>query len=321
MVIGRILGIFCIIFIGFGANKIGWLPAEAARYLSRIIINIAAPCMVVSVMSSQDLTGGKLHEILLLLGIGALQYTIVILLSFPLARLLRPPKEDRGIFRNFLTFTNNGFMGLPVGLAIFGGLGMFYMVIINCVVQVFIFTFGIWNVKNGMKHGGAGTDSAPPHGPKEMLKDMINPAILALLVGFALLIFQIKLPGAVTDVLDSVGAMMAPLSMMVIGIQLTESKLSAVVADRRLIAMAAIRLIGLGGICFLLLLPLYMNGVLSSMLIGALLLNILLPCATVPVMFAEEYGGNVKLAAEGTFLTTLFSIITIPVVGVLLEML
>jgi predicted permease len=54
---------------------------------------------------------------------------------------------------------------------------------------------------------------------------------------------------------------------------------------------------------------------------GVLTLNMLLPCATVPVMFAEEYGGNVKLAAEGTFLTTLFSMVTIPVSGVLLSML
>ncbi|MDR0596178.1 MAG: AEC family transporter [Clostridiales Family XIII bacterium] len=319
MVVGRILGIFCIIFIGFGANKIGWLPAEAARHLSRIIINIAAPCVVVSAMVSQDLTGDGLHNILLLLGVGAAQYAVISALSFPLARLLGPRREDRGVFRNFLTFTNNGFMGFPVGLAIFGHMGMFYMVIINCVVNFVVFTLGVWNVKEDVHHR-AGTE-IKSHGAREMLKDMINPAIISLLVGFFLLLMQIKLPVAVTDVLDSVGAMMAPLSMMVIGIQLTESKFGKVMANRRLIAMALIRLIGIGAICFALLLPLYLNGVLPPLLVGVLLLNVLLPCATVPVMFAEEYGGNVKLAAEGTFLSTLFSIITIPVAGVLLGML
>jgi predicted permease len=323
MVIGRILGIFCIIFIGFGANKIGWLPAEAGRYLARIVLNIAAPCVVVSAMCSQDLTGGVLHSMLLLLGISALQYAAAIALSFPLARLLGPPKEDRGIFRNFFVFTNNGFMGFPVGLAIFGHMGMFYMVIINCITNVFVFTFGIWNVKVGARFKAA--QSSPemmkPHGPKEMLKDMVNPTIIALFIGLALLLTQTKLPSGVTDVLDSVGAMMAPLSMMVIGLQLTESKLGKVIRNGRLIAVVFIRLIGLGGICFLALLPFYLNGLISPMLVGVLMLNVLLPCATVPVMFAQEYGGNVKLAAEGTFLATLFSIITIPIAGVLLAML
>jgi predicted permease len=314
MVIGRILGFFCIIFIGFGANKIGWLPTEAGRYFARIVVNVAAPCVVVRAMSSQDLTGAGLHSLLLLLGIGAVQYAIIFALSFPLARMLKPPEEDRGIYRNFFLFPNNGFMGFPVGLAIFGHIGMFYMVIINCLSNVFIFTVGIWNVKTGRASG-------IKHGAKEMLKDVINPIIISLFTGLFLLLMQIKLPVVVTDVLDSVGAMMAPLSMIVIGLQLTESKLGKVLLNRRLIAMALIRLIGLGGLCFLALLPLYLNGLLSPMIVGAITLNVILPCATVPVMFAEEYGGNVKTAAEGTFLSTLFSIVTIPIASVLLGML
>ncbi|MDR1043158.1 MAG: AEC family transporter, partial [Clostridiales Family XIII bacterium] len=202
MVIGRILGIFCIIFIGFGANKVGWIPAEAGRYLSRIVLNIAAPCVVVSAMGSENLTEGGLHNILLLLGVGALQYGVVVALSFPLARLLRPPTEDRGIYRNFFTFTNNGFMGFPVTFAIFGHLGMFYMVVLNCLFNVFIFTLGVWNVKIGLG-GVKGKGDAP----RDALKNVINPVIISLLVGFFLLLTQIHLPQAVTDVLDSVGAM------------------------------------------------------------------------------------------------------------------
>jgi predicted permease len=314
MVIGRILGIFCIIFIGFGANKIGWLPVDAGRYLARIVINIAAPCVVVSAMSAQDLTGDGLRTLLLLLGIGAVQYAVVIALSFPIARLLRPPREDRGIYRNFFVFSNNGFMGFPTSLAIFGQLGMFYMVILNCLISIFIFTFGIWNVRVSVAQRKA-------HSAKTMLKDVINPAIIALFIGFFLLLMQIKIPETVNSVLESIGTMMAPLSMMVIGIQLTESKIRKVIMNRRLIAMALIRLIGLGGICFLALLPLYLNGIISPVLTGVLTLNVLLPCATVPVMFVQEYGGNVKTAAEGTFLSTLFSMITIPISGVLLSML
>jgi predicted permease len=338
-------------FIGFGANKIGWIPAEAGRYLSRIVLNIAAPCVVVSVMSSQKLAEGGLQSILLLLGIGAVQYIAVMALSFPLARLMRPPVEDRGIYRNFFTFTNNGFMGLPVTLAIFGHMGMFYMVILNCLFNIFIFTLGVWNVKRGVSYkngvgagagagAGAGSGDVADAGAGSrgggaggrgggagaaslvgMLKEVINPVIISLFIGFFLLLMQIQLPQPVTDVLDSVGAMMAPLSMMVIGLQLTESRIGEVIRNGRLIAMSLIRVVGLGAVCFAALAPFYQAGYIPSILVGILTLNLLLPCAAVPVMFADEYGGNTKIAAEGTFLSTLFSIITIPIAGVLLSML
>jgi predicted permease len=297
--------------VGIGANRIGWLPAEAGRYLGRIVVNIAAPCVVVGTMSSQGLADGGVHGVLLLLGAGAAQVAVMVALSFPLARALRPPSEDRGVYRNFLVFTNNGFMGFPVALAIFGETGMFYMVIANCMTNVFVFTFGIWNVKKRSKDERGVT--------REMLKELMNPLTISLCVGLFLLLNGVSLPDPVMDVLDSVGAMMAPLSMMVIGLQLTESKLGGVLSNRRLIAMTVIRLVALGVLFFLLLLPLYLNGVVPALFAGVLTLNALLPCATVPVMFAEEFGGNAKLAAEGTFLSTLFSIATIPVAGALLS--
>jgi predicted permease len=335
MVIGRILGIFCIILIGVVANKIGWLPVEAGRHLARVVLNIAAPCVVISAMSSQELTDGNLHSVLLLLGVGVVQYAIVFALSFPLVRLLRPPKEDRGIYRNFFAFSNNGFMGFPVTLAVFGSLGMFYMVVLNSLLNVFMFTVGLWNVRRGVKSAGevegdagrAADDIVARGRPgrpgtlRGILKDLINPVNVALFVGFFLFLMQIRLPDAVLYTLDSLGAMMAPLSMIVIGLQLTESKFSAVIMNRRLIAMTLIRLIGLGVLGFAILFPLYVNGVISPILLGILTLNLILPCAAVPVMFAEEYGGNVKIAAEGTFLSTLFSIVTIPIFGALLSML
>jgi predicted permease len=299
---------------------VGWIPADAGRYLSRIVLNIAAPCVVVSAMGSENLAEGGLYNILLLLGVGAVQYAVVVALSFPLARLLRPPKEDRGIYRNFFTFTNNGFMGLPVTLAIFGHLGMFYMVVLNCLFNVLIFTLGVWNVKKGVSYmKGQEGDPHPAGALREMLKNVINPVIISLFVGFFLLLTQIHLPQTVTDVLDSVGAMMAPLSMIVIGLQLTESKIGNVITNGRLVAMSMIRLVGIGGLFFAMLLPFSLNGSIPPLLVGVLTLNLILPCAAVPVMFAEEYGGNIKIAAEGTFLSTLFSIVTIPIAGMLLS--
>jgi predicted permease len=286
-------------------------------------------------MSSQSLSGGAGRDILLLFGIGVAQAAFVTLLSFPLARALRPPAEDRGIYRNFFALSNSGFMGFPVSLAIFGSTGMFYMVILNCILNVLLFSLGIWNVKicvrnknkkavdDALRDAAGGDGAAAGHEPdgvpwREVLKDVMSPPVIALLIGFLLLLTQISLPDGVMAILDSIGGTMAPLSMMVIGLQLTESHLGKVILNRRLIIMSLIRLIGLGALSFIILLPFYRSGVISPMAMGVLTLNLMLPCAAMIAVFAEEYGGNVKIAAEGVFLSTLFSIVTIPVLSVLL---
>jgi len=135
-----------------------------------------------------------------------------------------------------------------------------------------------------------------------------------MIVGFALLIFQVHLPVEITDVLSSIGNVMAPLSMIVIGLQLTESKPKEVISNHRLIIISALRLLILPGIFLGVMLLLRIDPLITCVLT----LNAMLPCATVPVVLAEAHGRDSKLAAEGTFLSTLFSMATIPIGGILL---
>jgi predicted permease len=123
------------------------------------------------------------------------------------------------------------------------------------------------------------------------------------------------------DVLDAVGSMMAPLAMMVIGLQLTSSKPRAVMTNHKLIIMCAIRLLVIPGLLFFMLLPFYHYRLITGIEIGIVTLSAMLPCATVSAVLAEEYGRNARLAAEGIFLSTLFSMLTIPVGGIFLSML
>lgn len=310
MVIGKLLGVFIIVCIGYLANKAGWIPVSASRYLAKIVINIAAPCVVVGTLSEQELSGGSLKIILLAVGISIAQHAFCLPVGILANKLMKVPQAHRGIYKNFLLFSNNGFMGFPVALALFGHQGMFYLVLSNCVMVFILFTLGSANLRNRGEEKLSFRRKL-----KIVLKDVLDVPIIALLVGLALLFLQVHLPVELKDVLSSIGSMMAPLSMIVIGLQLTASKPAQVLTNHRLIVITILRLLFLPGVFFLATIPFPMDPLLRCVLT----LNLMLPCATIPVAMAEEHGQDARLAAEGTFLTTLFSMITIPIFGFLLS--
>ena len=311
IVLGKVIGIFIMVLIGYGANKIGWLPVQSSKYLSKIVINIAAPCVVIHSMSQQELSIDSVKTMLIVLGCIFVSYIFSWAFSIFICWLMKVPEDDKGIYKNFLIFTNNAFMGFPVALALFGSEGMFLMVVANLLMPVFMYTLGSANL-NPQKHKSISKFKVF----KQQIKEVINAPVIATFAGLTIFLLQIPLPVLLTDVLSSVGAMMAPLCMIIIGIQLTESKPSQVILNKRLIFMCFLRLIFLPAVFFLAtnFLP------INRLIVCIVTLTILLPCAAVPVALTEEYGRNVKLAAEGTFLSTLLSMLTIPVFGILLTL-
>jgi predicted permease len=309
LVITKIIGIFLIVFIGYGANKIGWVPASASRPLSKIVINIAAPCALLTGVIEYEYTDDAVFTILMLFGMAALLYVYQWGVGLLACKLMKVPREDKGVYMNFILLTNCGYLGFPVSLAAFGSTGLFYMVIMNCVMNIVAFTLGIANVRKADAEKLSFGKSV-----KRLLKDVINMPVVALAIGLVLFFLRVPVPEDITYILDMIGSMMAPLSMIVIGLQLTESRPSEVIKNRNLLWVSLLRLIVIPGVFFLAVLPIGFD----PQVLSVMMLFLALPCAAIPVVFAEEYGANAKLAAEGTFLSTLFSMISIPILSYLL---
>lgn len=297
------------VIIGYVANKVGWLPIDSSKYLSKIVVNIAAPCVVIYSMSKQALSPDTISVMMLIIGIVSALYIFSWILSIGFVKVLKVDLDDRGVYKNFLIFMNNAFMGFPVAYALYGADGMFLMVLGNIVMVVMLYTLGIHNLHKVQPSEGTKWEIF-----KQRAKNMINPPVISTIIGLIVFLFQIPIPSVIGDVLDAVGATMSPLCMIVIGLQLTESKPSEVMTNHKLMIMCLFRLIIIPGIVFL---PMYLLKV-DSLVICIVTLYAMLPCSAVCVALAEEYENNTKLAAEGTFLSTLFSIATIPVIGILL---
>ena len=319
MIIGRVIGVFFLVLVGIFVNKIGWLPLESTKPLSKLVVNVAAPCVIVSSMSNQELGGSGMQLFLMLAIVAAIQYIYAIAFSIPAARILSPGKEHRGLYRNFLVLSNNAFLGIPITLVIYGVPGMFYMVILNCFLSIVMFTVGVYNVESSLP-GNLDGEGSKWHIAR-FAKSMINAPFIGVIIGMTIMLFQIDVPIIITEVLDTLGAMMAPLAMIIIGVQLSQSNPKELFLNKRLIIMSVLKLLILPGIWFVATLPFYMNGTFNPMMTGALVLNLMFPSATICSIFAEEYGADAKFAAEGVFLSTLLSMITLPIASVLLHML
>jgi predicted permease len=313
VVFGRVASVFSIVFIGFVANKVGWLPSESNKYLSKIVINIAAPCAVLHSMSSQkfDEGAGLLVASIIAVSFGA--FLLSWLCALPVVALLRAPKEDRGVYWSFVIFPNNGFMGFPVVLAVFGAQGLFYVILANMSAIIMQYTLCIALIKRDAairSPGDLGTESMASR-----LRSLFDVPLDTALLSLAIFLLRIPVHEGLLDVFSYVGAMMVPLSMIIIGIQLAQSNPREALLNPRLIVISVLRLAVVPFLIFLLLG--FVN--MDSLVRCVIALSFAMPCAVLPVVFAQEYGANAKVAAEGAFLSTLLSMASLPVACILLS--
>lgn len=314
VVLGKVAAVFLMVLIGYGAGKMNWLPIASSKYLSTIVINIAAPCVVIYSMGQQELNQKSISTMFLIFGLAFAMYILAWLISIIMVKIMKVVPSEQGVYKNFLIFTNNAFMGFPVAYALFGSEGMFLMVLANVMMPIFVYTLGIHNLRKSRMDGTPELSGSRLKIIGHRLREMVTPPVVSTLVGLVIFIFQIPIPGVLNDVFDMVGATMAPLCMIVIGLQLTESSPKQVMTNHKFIIISIMRLIVIPAIVFL---PLFLFKV-DPLVICIMTLNAMLPCSAICVALAQEYKNDVKLAAEGTFLTTLFSVATIPVIGVLL---
>ncbi len=285
--------LFIILATGYAANKFKIMTPDSDKLLSKLVINITMPCTILSsVLSEQAEITGLDAVYFMLLSLGT--YLLVFIIVVPLPRLLRAPKSDCGLYRFMVVFGNVGFMGFPVIQSIFGAGAVFYVSLFNIAFSVLCFSIGIIMVS------GKGT--------KLKLKLLINPTMTVSLL--AVLIFYTKLPvpEILKDTINLMGRMTTPSAMLIIGSTLACISIKEVFSGFRIYIMTFVKLLVVPALTWLLL-SLFVT---DRLMLGVLVALSAMPTATNATMLSMEYGGNEQLASKGVFLTTLFSIGTMP---------
>ena len=307
-IIGKILIIFAFVGIGFVACKVRFLDEQSIPYLTQLMVNVTAPCMLITSIAGSPFSGRTAWAAVQMLVGTAIFFVAGIFVAAVFLKMIAVPKEDTGVYNMLITTQNSGFMGFPLAKGIFGEQGLFFMVLSNLVMNIYMYTAGLLQINMGSPKKKSNW--------KNTVKSLLNPCSVAAAAGLVLLVAQIKLPQFIDDVITPLGDATIPVSMVVLGVQLATSHLRAMLKNRKLILVTGVTLLVWPVLTFLAVnwLPLYTYVKIIMIYVAAL------PGMVMLVALAEQEGQNAQVAAEGVALTTFFSMITLPVVTVLLKL-
>ena len=306
VVFTKVLEIFALLGIGFVANRKGILPSSASPYLTNLLLVIATPCLIVTSIASKELTQDTIKETIFVMGANIVFFAVGAIAAMLLMRALNiEPKEDRGVLSVVVCSVNSGFMGFPIALMIFGQEGLYYMVICNMVLTFYLYSLAFIQI---------GSRDKGKRSFKEIVKPMMNLCMLSAILGAFLLFTGIKIPAPLFEVMELLGDATIPLSMILVGMLFGESDLKSTIKDKRLLKVTFLAMVVWPAVVFAIMFFVPAAPMPKAMFV----FSVAFPSAAVVPALAQRQGMNAKLAAQGVTFTTLVSMITIPVMALLL---
>lgn len=277
------------------------LTDEMCKSLSWIVVNLANPAMIISgSINSENGIAGKELIMTMILAVGV--YAGLILVSLILPFVLRVPKKSAGVYRVMTIFSNIGFMGFPVISALYGTEALLYASVFLIAFNLLIYTYGILALqsKDGERE-------------KLNLKKVFNIGVLCCFLSIILSFVQIPMPSFVKTTVSTLSNLTSPLSMMVIGASMANIDIKKLFMDVKLLLFAVLKLVvvPVAGLFLL------KNFIHNEMLLGVCMVMIATPVASMTAMLAQQYDGDYELASRSVALTTILSVVTMPLVSVI----
>ena len=311
-VLSNLLGLFLLIAAGSMITKCNILPASVSAHFSKLLLKVTLPCTIfTSLLRPYDPSFFK--DVVITIALGLFLFPVNALISRILCPIFRIPEGRRGVWSFCATFSNTGFMGFPIILALLGEEGLALAAVLNISFNILAYTMG-----GAMVY----SDRPAVDGKKEkldlrsVLLTAINvSAVLGLIFYFA----QIPVPDTVLKPVTHLANITTPLSMIVTGMNLTNGKFSKVFRDKDILSSTFARLVAIPLVTFAVLTAINLIFPFSNpMVMGVAFIIFSMPTAGVATMLAQTYGADQEFAAGIVFMTSLCCIATIPVMTMLL---
>lgn len=297
VVFQTMLKLFLLLVLGFVLFKCHIFDEYTNKKISALIVNVASPMLIISSIAGVE--GSNKSIVFLMIGAGILMYIGFIILGKIINRLFPFPKKDWPVYECMVVFANTGFMGYPVLLDVFGQEAVFYASLIHMAFNFFVYTYAIMCLTKG-------DDSEF----KLNFKQLITPGIILIFVGIFIYLFDIQLPSVLMDTINSVGSLTAPLSMMMIGSSLAVYPIKNSFTDWRSYVFAFVRLMIVPFVTMIMCRLLHIDAYYANITI----ITNAMPVGSMVLMLATQYNANVKIVTRNIVVSTLLSVITIPIV-------
>ena len=341
----QMIVMFLMMAVGYLCYRKQILTEEVSRKVSAIVVNVANPCMILSCALTDQQMQGK--ELVQTLAIVVMMYAFLLAVAQLLPRILCIQKESRGAYAAMTVFANIGFMGFPVLAAMYGNGALLYGAVFQIPFNILIYTYGVTvltrkpgacaktepdvkaepNGKTGERQDAQGITAAVNgkseniengseqqgklQGTVEIVKKIFNIGVIACITAMLLYFLQTPVPSFLQAFITNLGNLTAPLSMMIIGASLAQMPLKELFLDKKLLLFSLVKLLLLPAVWMIM-----VNRVAEQEILrGVCLVMMATPAGSMTAMLAQQYGGDYETASRGVALTTVLSVITMPLLA------
>lgn len=307
--IQSVISIFLIIGLGYYLEYRKWLDDNFGETISAIITKIALPASIfVSVVTNLDTD--NLLSLSGSLVLPAISTIVLYLIGWLLAAALNISQKRRGVFINGIANSNMVFIGLPLSVALFGNKGLPFYLLCYIINTLSTWTLGIYLIS---RDNPAHLDERAEM--KINLKRLLPPPLVGFLSAVAVLFIGIDIPVFVEDTFTYVGNLVAPLSLMYIGIMLRKSGLKHIRFNKDMSVPLVCRFIVSPAVTFTMLAicteVIGMN--LHVMLKEMLWIQASTPMLVVLPILAAEYNADSEYATDLVTTSTVMFIVILPI--------
>ena len=301
VLLGVMMELSALILLGLVLTKLHLLDEKGSAVLSTLVVHVFNPALIISSVCEGGLQtqGDTVIEAIIC---GVFLYALLILIAIVVYMRSKALKEEVSICKMIVIFSNTAFVGYPILRALYGDFAVFVFSLMHLPFNILIFTYGRSLLQKGNHQ-------------KMMVKDIFSIGTVSSIVALILYFGNISVPVRVADFFGILGDACVPLSMIVIGVSLAHASWKNVLKSKNINMVVFLRLIVLPILIAWITLPLPISTFNRELLVisGAL------PAGSMIVVLAKEYKANDGLASAGVFLTTLLSVVTIPLMlGILL---
>ncbi len=289
----QILVMLVIMTIGIICAKTKLIDEEANKKLSSFVLLLVGP-LVIFLSYHRPFEEELLQGLLISLVLAVISFGISITITHLVYR--KKDGQDFAVEKFASVYSNSGFIGIPLVYGIFQSEGVFYLTAYLTMFNLLVWTHGVM-VMSGKRS------------LESVKKTFGSPPIIAVFSGFIIFILGIEIPWFIEQPLQMVGGMNTPLAMIVAGVSISQSKIGKILKDVRIYKVCFMRLILIPGI----ILFIFSFFDVADVLVATSIVAVACPVAASVIMFAYRYEKDYLYAAEIFSLTTILSLVTIPV--------
>ncbi len=289
----QVLILFILMAVGLLATKVKWITDKSITGFVNVLLYLVTPCLIINSFLSVKFTDETVKSLLIAAGCAVVSHLIGIIYS----QLIRDNNENKKSVLRFGTiFSNAGYMGLPLAQAVFGAEGVFYGSIYVVVFNIIQWTYGItiYDKSN-----------------KSFIKTLINPGMLGVIVGLPLFLLKVTLPEVIGDPIGYISSLNTPLAMIITGYYFACSNYKNGMNNFKMWFAITLKMIAMP-ITALFIFKFVFG--LSGVLLCSCVLPASAPVAVNTMVLASKYGADTDLGLKLVTLSTLLSIITMPLI-------